>query len=32
MVKSNASSTHPTHAAANPAHWPRVGSFHHGTF
>jgi hypothetical protein len=32
MVKSNASSTQPTHAAANEAHWPRVGSFHHGTF
>ena len=31
-VKSNASSTQPNHAAENEAHWPRVGSFHHGMF
>jgi hypothetical protein len=30
MVKSKASRTQPTHAAVNEAHWPRVGSFHHG--
>lgn len=30
MVKSKASRTQPAQAAVKAAHWPRVGSFHHG--
>jgi hypothetical protein len=31
MVKSNASSVHPSHAATQASHCSLVGSFHHGT-
>src|SRR5262245_53006278 len=31
MVKSNASSVQPSHAAHQAIHWSLVGSFHHGT-
>src|SRR5215470_13901692 len=31
MVKSNASSVQPSHAATHAYHWSFVGSFHHGT-
>src|ERR1051326_4603518 len=31
MVKSNASSVQPSHAAHQAIHWSFVGSFHHGT-
>jgi hypothetical protein len=31
MVKSNASSVQPSHAAIQANHWSLVGSFHHGT-
>src|SRR5690349_15214315 len=31
MVKSKASSVHPSHAATQASHWSLVGSFHHGT-